>query len=108
MASLVALSRSLEKDAAGKPEVQERLKRQGRVLLSWIHILNDAELLEKLSDRGIQLDRDSLQQWSASVGSAEEIARRLISQAGVKPGLTDMNAWNIFTKNRAARRKLPR
>jgi hypothetical protein len=65
MASFVARNRSLEKEAAGKPEVQERLKRQGGVLLSWAYLLSDAEVLSILSDRGIQLDRDSLQQWSA-------------------------------------------
>ena len=94
MASFVSRNRSLEKEAAGKPEVQERLKRQGGVLLSWAYLLSDAELLAILSDRGIQLDQDSLQQWLASVGSAEEMARRLSTRGGVKPGLKDTDlAW---------------
>jgi hypothetical protein len=53
MASLVTINRSLEKDAAGKPDVKERFKRQGRMLLSWADLLSDAELLAILGDRGI-------------------------------------------------------
>jgi tetratricopeptide (TPR) repeat protein len=91
MASLGTINRSLEKEAVDNPAVQERFKRQGRVLLSWAIHLSDTELLGKLGECGIEVDRSSLQQWSAAAGSAEEIARRLSAQGRLKQGLTDIN-----------------
>jgi tetratricopeptide (TPR) repeat protein len=61
-----------------KALLSESCKRAAQVVLPLAHGLKDEELLEKLGGYGLQLDRDSLRQWSAIDGSAEEVIRRLI------------------------------
>ena len=60
-----------------KPVLSEGSKRAADAILPLAHGLKDGELLEMLGAYGLQLDCDSLRQWSTSDGSAEEVIRRL-------------------------------
>jgi tetratricopeptide (TPR) repeat protein len=66
-------------DARRKAVLSESCRRAAEVILPLAHGLEEEELLEELDRRGLQVDRDSLRQWSATDGSAEEILRRLIA-----------------------------
>jgi tetratricopeptide (TPR) repeat protein len=71
----MAQSRTLDRR---KAVLSESCKRAAEVIMPLAHGLKEEELLEKLDGHGLQLDRDSLREWSATDGSAEEVMCRLI------------------------------
>jgi hypothetical protein len=91
MPSFVVLKRLLELEAADKPALRERLRREDQVLLSWVRQLSDAELIQKLSACGIQIDLPILAAGDDCIpaqlpdGSAEAGFQRMKSVAAEIP-----------------------
>src|SRR5436190_3809493 len=76
--------------------LSERCKRAAETILPLARGLKDEELLEMLGGYGLHFERDSLRQWSATDGSAEEVIRRLIVHDGNRRDLPDQQliwAW---------------
>jgi hypothetical protein len=82
------------------PAWRERFERDREVLRHSLAIGNDAELLTSLANCGIELDRETLGQWTSVAGSAEEIARALKVQGRFRSGWTARDhavVWAIIT-----------
>ena len=72
--SWVTIDRICQEDADAKEEVRRELERTGRPLRSSADLLSDDELLAKLRDFGLDVDRDGVERLCAGALSAQEAA----------------------------------
>ena len=83
--SWVTIDRFCQEEADGSEDIRRDLKRTGKPLRSSADPLSDDELLTKLRDLGLDVDRDGVERLCAGALSAEEVARPI----GDKLGLGD-------------------
>ncbi len=94
MATALNLDRLAEPDDGEKAAWRTQFERDGNVLRRTLFVHSDAELAGQLAQLGIELDRETLRQWAAVAGSAEELARALKVQGRIKPDATvTEHAW---------------
>ena len=72
--SWVTIDRICQEEADGKEDVRRELVRNGRPLRSSAEPLSDDQLLAKLRDLGLDVDRDGVERLCACALSAEEVA----------------------------------
>jgi hypothetical protein len=89
--SFIAIDRIAESQAAMDKAYRAALKRKGKTPLSEAHALSDAELLARLENFDITLDRDSFQSLTTTFLSAEDIHRHLLRNYRQKPGQKELN-----------------
>lgn len=73
--SWVTIDRICQEEADAKEDVRRQLERTGKPLRSSADSLSDDDLLAKLRDLGLDVDRDGVEQLCAGALSAEEVAR---------------------------------
>ena len=73
--SWVTIDRICQEEADGKEDVRRELVRNGRPLRSSADSLSDDELLAKLKDLGLDVDRDGVERLCAGALSTEEVAK---------------------------------
>ena len=78
--SWVTLDRICQEEADGKEDVRRELVRNGRPLRSSAEPLSDDELLAKLRDFGLDVDRDGVERLCAGALSAEEVAGPIVDK----------------------------
>jgi tetratricopeptide (TPR) repeat protein len=94
MATTLNLDRLAEPDGGEKARWPTQSERNGNVLRRTLFVHSDAELVGQLAQLGIDLDRETLRQWAAVAGSAEELACALKVQGRTKPEATATeHAW---------------
>jgi tetratricopeptide (TPR) repeat protein len=85
--SWVVIDRVCQEEADAKEEVRRELKRTGKPLRSSADPLSDDELLAKLREFGLDVDRDGVEQLCAGALSAEEVAASIMSKLGLRDEL---------------------
>jgi hypothetical protein len=78
--SYVTIDRFCQEEADAKEDVRRELERTGRPLRSSAGPLSDDELLAKLRDFGLDVDRDGVERLCAGALSAEEVARPIVDK----------------------------
>jgi hypothetical protein len=78
--SFIAMNRIVEDHAATDEKYRAQLERNGKAVLSSGRRLSDEQLLAKLRDLGIDLDRDKLDDLSQRYFSAEELSRTVAAE----------------------------
>jgi hypothetical protein len=78
--SWVTLDRFCQEEADRSEDIQHELVRNGRPLRSSADPLSDDELLAKLRDLGLGVDRDGVERLCAGALSAEEVARPIVDK----------------------------
>ena len=78
--SWVTIDRSCQEEADVKEDVRRELERTGKPLRSSADPLSDDELLAKLRDLGLDIDRDGMERLCAGALSAEEAARPILDK----------------------------
>src|SRR2546421_1115401 len=73
--SWVTLDRICQEKADAEEDFRRELERNGRPLRSSAAPLSDDELLEKLRELGLDVDRDGVERLCAGALSAEEVAK---------------------------------
>ena len=92
--SFIALNRMVEERAARDKECREQLERNGKVTLSMGRRASDEQILEKLKSANVDLDRNTLAEWSRAVMSAQELSEHVRRQGYVRPkGMDDDWLW---------------
>ena len=92
--SFIALNRMVEERAARDKECREQLERKGKVTLSMGRRTSDEQILEKLKSANVDLDRNTLAEWSRAVMSAQELSEQVRRQGYVRPkGMDDDWLW---------------
>ena len=76
--SWVTIDRFCQEEADAKEDVRRELERTGRPLRSSAGPLSDDELLAKLRDFGLDVDRDGVERLCAGALSAEEAAKPIV------------------------------
>ena len=78
--SWVTLDRFCQEEADSKEHVRRELERTGRLLRSSADPLSDDELLAKLRDLGLDVDRDGVERLCEGALSVEEVARPIVDK----------------------------
>src|SRR5215813_13557815 len=78
--SWVTIDRFCQEEADGKEDVRRELERTGRPLRSSADPLSDDELLAKLRNLGVDVDRDGVERLCAGALSAEEAAGPIVDK----------------------------
>ena len=78
--SWVTIDRFCQEEADDKEDVRRELERTGRPLRSSADPLSDYELLAKLRDIGVDVDRDGVERLCVGALSAEEVARPIVDK----------------------------
>jgi SEC-C motif len=76
--SWVTIDRFCQEEADAKEDVRRELERNGRPLRSSADPLSDDELLAKLRELGVDVDRDGVERLCAGALSAEEVAKPIV------------------------------
>jgi tetratricopeptide (TPR) repeat protein len=90
--SWVTLDRICQ-EKVDKDGVPRELVRNGRPLRSWADPLSDDELLAKLKDLGLEVDRDGVERLCAGALSAEEVAGPLAKKLKLDNDMTVDWVW---------------
>ncbi len=91
--SWVTIDRFCQEEADAKEDVRGELERTGRPLRSSADPLSDDELLAKLRDLGLDVDRDGVERLCAGTLSAEEAARPILDTLELDDELTVDWVW---------------
>ena len=78
--SWITIDRICQEEADAKEDVRRQLERTGRPLRSSADSLSDDELLAKLKDLGLDVDRDGVERLCAGALSAEEVADPIVKK----------------------------
>jgi tetratricopeptide (TPR) repeat protein len=78
--SWVTIDRFCQEEADAKEDVRRELERTGKPLRSSADPLSDDELLAKLRDLGVDVDRDGVERLCAGALSAEEVAKPIVDK----------------------------
>jgi SEC-C motif len=78
--SWVTIDRFCQEEADAKENVRRQLERTGKPLRSSADPLSDDELLAKLRDLGVDVDRDGVDRLCAGALSAEEVAKPIVDK----------------------------
>jgi tetratricopeptide (TPR) repeat protein len=76
-----------------KEGVSSELARNGRPLRSWAELLSDDELLAKLRELGLDVDRDGVEQLCAGALSAQEVADPIVKKLELDDDMTVDWVW---------------
>ncbi|TMQ33963.1 MAG: hypothetical protein E6K70_10215 [Planctomycetota bacterium] len=82
--SFISMNRIVEEKAASDEEYCRTLRERGRVLLQDGRVLSDEALLARLRELNLVLDREQFIKLSQDFLSAEQMARTLIPEFGLK------------------------
>src|SRR2546430_12013528 len=85
--SYVTLDRICQ-ERVDKEGVRSELVRNGRPLRSSAEALSDDELLAKLRDLGLDVDRDGVERLCAGALSAEEVAGAIVAKLKLRDDMT--------------------
>ena len=91
--SWVTIDRICQEEADGKEDVRRELVRNGRPLRSSAEPLSDDELLAKLRDFGLDVDRDGVERLCAGALSAEEVAGPIVDKLKLDDDMTVDWVW---------------
>ena len=91
--SWVTIDRICQEEADGKEDVRRELVRNGRPLRSSADPLSDDELLAKLRDFGLDVDRDGVERLCAGALSAEEVAGPIVDKLKLDDDMTVNWVW---------------
>jgi len=91
--SWVTIDRFCQEEADGKEDVRRELERTGRPLRSSADPLSDDELLAKLRDLGLDVDRDGVERLCAGALSAEEVAKPIVDRLRLGDDMTGDWVW---------------
>ena len=89
--SWVTIDRFCQEEADAKEDVRRELEHTGKPLRSSAGPLSDDELLAKLRDFGLDVDRDGVERLCAGALSAEEVAKPIMDN--LKLGDDMMADW---------------
>ena len=96
--SFISMNRIVEEKAASDEEYCRTLRERGRVLLQDGRVLSDEALLARLRELNLVLDREQFIKLSQDFLSAEQMARTLIPEFGLKvEGADEDWVWIAFT-----------
>ena len=84
--SWVTIDRICQEEADGKEDVRRELVRNGKPMRSSAEPPSDDELLAKLRDFGLDVDRDGVERLCAGALSAEEVAGPIVDRGGRRSG----------------------
>jgi hypothetical protein len=82
-----------QEQADGKEDVRRELVRNGKPLRSSAEPLSDDELLAKLRDFGLDVDRDGVERLCAGALSAEEVAGPIVDKLKLADDMTVDWVW---------------
>ena len=91
--SWVTIDRFCQEEADAKEDVRRELERTGRPLRSSAGPLSDDELLAKLRDFGLDVDRDGVERLCAGALSAEEVAGPIVDKLELGDDMTADWVW---------------
>jgi hypothetical protein len=91
--SWVTIDRICQEEADGKEDVRRELVRNGKPLRSSAEPLSDDELLAKLRDLGLDVDRDGVERLCAGALSAEEVAGPIVDRLRLGDDMTGDWVW---------------
>ena len=91
--SWVTLDRFCQEEADRSEDTRRELERTGRPLRSSADPLGDDELLAKLRDLGLDVDRDGVERLCAGALSAEEVARPVVNKLKLGDDMTGDWVW---------------
>jgi SEC-C motif len=91
--SWVTIDRFCQEEADGKEDIRRELERTGRPLRSSADPLSDDELLAKLRDLGLDVDRDGVERLCAGALSAEEVAKPIVDRLRLGDDMTGDWVW---------------
>jgi hypothetical protein len=91
--SWVTIDRICQEEADGKEDVRRELVRNGKPLRSSAAPLSDDELLAKLRDFGLDVDRDGVERLCAGALSAEEVAGPIVDKLKLDDDMTVDWVW---------------
>jgi SEC-C motif len=91
--SWVTIDRFCQEEADGKEDVRRELERTGKPLRSSAEPLSDDELLAKLRDLGLDVDRDGVERLCAGALSAEEVAGPIVDRLRLGDDMTGDWVW---------------
>ena len=91
--SWVTIDRFCQEEADAKEDVRRELERTGRPLRSSAGPLSDDELLAKLQDFGLDVDRDGVERLCAGALSAEEVAGPIVDKLELGDDMTANWVW---------------
>jgi len=91
--SWVTIDRICQSEADGNERARRDLGRTGKPLRSSADPLSDDELLAKLREFGLDLDRDGVEQLCAGALSAEEVAETIIGKLKLDDDVTVDWIW---------------
>ena len=86
--SWVTIDRICQEEVDGKEDVRRELVRNGKPLRSSAEPLSDDELLAKLRDFGLDVDRDGVERLCAGALSAEEVAGPIVDKLKLDDDMT--------------------
>jgi hypothetical protein len=78
--SWVTVDRFCQEEADAKEDIRRELERTGKPLRSSADSLSDDELLAKLRNLGVDVDRDGVERLCAGALSAEEVAKPIVDK----------------------------
>ena len=91
--SWVTIDRFCQEEADAKEDVRRELERTGKPLRSSADPLSDDELLAKMRDLGLDVDRDGMERLCAGALSAEEAASPILDKLELDDELTVDWVW---------------
>jgi hypothetical protein len=91
--SWVTIDRICQEQADGKENVRRELGHTGKPLRSSAEPLSDDELLAKLRDSGLNVDRDGVERLCGGALSAEEVAGPIVDKLGLGDDMTADWVW---------------
>jgi hypothetical protein len=91
--SWVTIDRFCQEEADSKEDIRRELERTGRPLRSSADPLSDDELLIKLRDLGLDVDRDGVERLCAGALSAEEVAGPIVDKLELGDEMTVDWVW---------------
>lgn len=91
--SWVTIDRVCQEEADAKEEVRRELGRTGKPLRSSAAPMSDDELLAKLRDLGLDVDRDEVERLCAGAVSAEEVADPIVQKLELDDEVTLDWVW---------------
>lgn len=91
--SWVTIDRICQEEADGKEDVRRELVRNGKPLRSSADSLSDDELLARLREFGLDVDRDGVERLCAGALSAEEVAGPIVAKLKLDDDMTVDWVW---------------
>jgi len=91
--SWVTIDRSCQEEADGSEDIRRELERTGKPLRSSAGPLSDDQLLAKLRDLGLDVDRDGVERLCAGALSAEEVAGPIVDKLELGDDMTADWVW---------------